>query len=464
MSRFDGPSFVSRARRGAALALALVLGATTAGAQQQEPPRTYIRDAEVEQLLREYLNPLLKVANQPAGAVKLAIVQDRSFNAFISNGRRMTLFTGAIIDAQTPNELIGVMAHETGHISGGHLARLAQEMPKAQAIAILGSLLGVGALVGASRANVGISGTAPGGLLMGGTELAMRSLLAYQRTEEAAADRAAITFLNATRQSGLGMVNTLKRFAEQQMFLASRIDKYLLSHPLATDRIAAIETVAKESPYYEAKDPPALALRHNLARAKLVAFTARQEEVNRRYPASDTSLPARYARAIVAHRFARGSEAQALLDGLIAAQPGNPYFWELKGQNLLEAGQAQAALGPLQKAAGLAPGQPLLRVLLGHALIGTNLPANIDRAIKELTVAIQRDPEVLEAYVYLAQAYEKRGRSAEAELTTAESYFMAGAYPQAQMLAKRAQTKLQPGTPLWRRADEIATHKASNKG
>ncbi len=463
MGRFACQQVIRRAVTGAAIGLVCVLAAPPP-AVAQEARRTYIRDAETEDLLRDYLDPILRAARQPPAAVKLALVQDRAFNAFVANGRRMMVFLGAIIDAQTPNELTGVLAHETGHISGGHLARLSQELPKAQAIAVLGSLLGVGALVGASRGNVGVQGTAPGGLIMGGSELAMRSLLAFQRTEETAADRAAMAFLQATKQSGKGMVDTLKRFAEQQMFLASRVDRYLLSHPLAADRIAAIEAVAKESPYYEAKDPPALVLRHNLVRAKLVAFTGKADEVSRRYPATDTSLPARYARAIAAHRFSRGGNAQAMIDALIAAQPRNPYFWELKGQNLLENAQAAAAVGPLRKAVSLAPGQPLLRVLLGHALIGTGTPANLDAAIKELTVAKQRDPEVLEAYVFLAQAHERRGNSAEAELVTAEGYFIAGAHAEAQRLAKRAQTKFPPGSINWRRADDIATFKAANKG
>lgn len=455
-------------RRAATAALALVLGisgALSPVAAQESGRKTYIRDAEVEQLLRDYLNPILRAAKQPTGAVPLALVDDRSYNAYVSNGRRMTLHTGAIIESTSPNQLIGVLAHETGHIAGGHLARLSQELPKAQAIAILGTLLGAGAMVGSSRnSNIGVHGSAPGGLLMSGPELAMRSLLAYQRTEEQAADRAAITFLTATRQSGKGMVETFERMASQQMFLASRIDKYLLSHPLATDRISAIETVARQSPYYDTADPPALVLRHNLTRAKLVAFTGRGEEISRRYPASDSSLPARYARAIQAHRFSRGSEAQGLIDGLIASQPGNPYFWELKGQNLLESGQAGAAVGPLRKAVGLAPNQPLLRVLLGHALTSTNVPANVDQAIKELRVAIQRDPEVLEAYLYLAQAYEKRGRTGDAQLVTAESYAMAGAFEEAALLAKRAQTNFPPGSAEWRKAEDIITHKSKDKG
>jgi len=454
------PGFFRILCRGAGLAgatLALVLTSLPASAQRKV---SIIRDAEVEQLLRDYLNPILRVAGQPTSAIKLALVDDRSFNAFVSAGRRMTIHTGAIIDAENPNQLVGVLAHETGHISGGHLARLSLELPRATAIAVLGSLLGAGAMIGATRGNhIGVGGNAPMGAILAGPDMAMRSLLAYQRTEEQAADRAAITFLTATKQSGKGMVDTFRRFADQQMFLASRIDKYLLSHPLAKDRIAAVEEVAKASPYYSASDPAPLTLRHNLVRAKLIGFTARGEEINRRYPASDTSLPARYARAIAAHRFSRGGDAQSLIDGLIASQPGNAYFWELKGQNLLESGQATAALGPLRKAVGLGSGQPLLKVLYGHALISTGMPANLDLAIKELSDAIKRDPEVLEGYLYLAQAYERKGRTADAELTVAQSYFMAGAYDEAIRIAKRAQSRFEPGSVGWRKADDIASFK-----
>ena len=458
---FRMPRTLSRALIATAMSATMALHAAPAHAQQSR--QTVIRDAEVEQLIREYLNPILRVAGQPVGSVKLTLVDDRSFNAMVSPGRRMTIHTGAIIDAETPNQLIGVIAHETGHISGGHLARLSLELPRATAIAVLGTLLGAGAAIGATRnSNVGIGGNAPMGMVLAGPELAMRSLLSYMRTEEQAADRAAITFLNATGQSGKGMVDTFRRFADQQMFLASRVDKYLLSHPLARDRIAAIEEVAKASPHYGATDPAPLVLRHHLVRAKLIGFTGRGEEINRRYPASDTSLPARYARAIAAHRFARGGDAQSQIDSLIASQPANPYFWELKGQNLLESARGDAAIPPLRKAVSLAPGQPLLRVLYGHALMSTNSPANLDLAIKELSTAIQRDPEVLEGYLYLAQAYEKKGRTADAELTIAQSYFKAGAYEEAVRIAKRAQSKFEPGSVGWRKADDIASYKKSD--
>jgi predicted Zn-dependent protease len=446
-----------------ATTVALSMAAQSLPARAQQGRQTVIRDAEVEALIRDYLNPILRVAGQPLSAVKLTLIDDRSFNAMVSQGRRMTIHTGAIIDAETPNQLIGVIAHETGHISGGHLARLSLEMPRAAAIAVLGTLLGAGAAIGATRnSNVGLGGAAPMGMILTGSELATRSLLSYMRTEEQAADRAAISFLNATRQSGKGMVDTFRRFADQQMFLASRVDKYLLSHPLARDRIAAIDEVAKASPHYGATDPAPLVLRHNLVRAKLIAFTGRGEEVSRRYPASDASLPARYARAIAAHRFSRGGDAQSMIDGLIATQPNNPYFWELKGQNLLESARGDAAIPPLRKAVSLAPNQPLLRVLYGHALMSTGSAANIDLAIKELSTAIQRDPEVLEGYLYLAQAYEKKGRTADAELTIAQSYFMAGAYEEAVRIAKRAQSKFQPGSVGWRKADDIASYKKSD--
>jgi len=448
------------------LAACVVMAALLSPAEAQRQRLNYIRDAEIEQLLKDYLNPILRAAGQPPTAVRLMLVGDRSFNAFVSNGRRMTIYAGAIIDSATPNQLIGVLAHEAGHIAGGHLARLSQELPRAQAIAAIGTLLGAGALVGVatSRNTIGVSGAAPMGILSAGSELAMRSLLSYQRTEEAAADRAAVNYLTATKQSAKGMLEAFRRLAEQQMFLASRVDKYLLSHPLATERLAAIDAAARESPYFEAKDPPALVQRHELTRAKLIAFLGRQDEIMRRYPPADASLGARYARAIYAHRFSRGGDAQAQIDALIKAQPNNAYFWELKGQNLLESAQAGAAIAPLRKAVTLAPGQPLLRVILGHALMSSGVPANVQQAITELTVAIQRDPEVYEAYVYLAQAYEKAGRTADAELTVAESYFFAGAYEEARLIAKRAQAKFPPGSPGWRRADDIVSFHTDKKG
>ena len=447
-------------RRSAARLLTLVLASSllAPGSARAQTAQTFrfIRDAETEQLLRDYATPIFRAAGIREAVTKVVLIDDRAFNAFVADGKHIFINTGAIMEAGTPNEIIGVLAHESGHIVGGHLARSRQELLKAQLLAGLGTILGVGAAVGASgqKSQIGASGVGVGGLMLGGSELGRRSLLAYQRSEEQAADQAAVKFLNATGQSANGMLVTFQRFANDLLFKKG-VDPYLQSHPLAPERIASLENVAHLSPSFDKKDAPALQARHDLVRAKLFGFTGRADEVARRYPASDGSLPARYARAIAAYRFGRIAEAQALIDELIRAQPANPYFSELKGQALLENGRAVEAVAPLRRAVQLSGGSPIIRILLGHALVATEQPRNLDEALSTLQQAVQRDPDATEGHRFLAQAYAGKGNEGMANLTTAQASYAAGAYDEAVRQAKRAQASLAPNSPGWIKAEDI---------
>jgi predicted Zn-dependent protease len=430
----------SMMRRVAVFALAGMMALPPLPSQAQQGPRlSFIRDAEIEQLLREYLDPLLGAAGLRKGFIRVVLVADRSFNAFVADGKRVFINTGAIMDSTTPNQVIGILAHETGHIAGGHLARLRQELEKAQAIAIIGTILGAGAVIGGARSGqVGTDGVGTFGALLGGSEIARRSLLAYQRGEEQAADRAAVQYLNATGQSTKGMLETFERLANDMLFSASRIDKYQVSHPLPQERVAALRELAPTSPHFNKKDPPERQARHDMMRAKLFAFTGGAAEVGRRYPAYDKSLAAQYARAIVEYRFGRPDDAQRMIDALISTQPKNPYFHELKGQALLEAGRASEAVPPLRRAVALAPNQPLIRTLLGHALVSTDMPAAVAEAIRELDNATSRDPDNYEGFRYLAQAYARTGDEGNAALASARSALVIGELQEARRLARRA--------------------------
>ncbi|MFN3483080.1 MAG: M48 family metalloprotease [Rhabdaerophilum calidifontis] len=436
-------------------AAVLVASLGPAGAQQRR--MSFIRDAEIEQLLRDYLDPLLGAAGLRKGFVRVVLVADRSFNAFVADGKRVFVNTGAIMDSTTPNQLIGVLAHETGHIAGGHLARLRAEIDKATAIAIIGTLLGGAALIGSARSGqVGTTPTGAYGALTAGPELARRSLLAYQRGEEQAADRAAITFLERTQQSPRGMLETFERMAGDSLFAASRMDRYLVSHPLPQERVAGLREVATKSPFFAAKDPPTRQARHDMIRAKLFAFTGDAGEISRRYPARDTSLAARYARAIIDYRFGRPDAALRAIDALIAEQPRNPYFWELKGQALLEAGRAAEAVAPLRRAVAIAPNQPLIRTMLGHALLAQGTPQSLDEAVRELTNATARDPDNYEGFRYLSQAHARRGDEGNAALAAAREALVIGQVQDARRFASRAMPLLQPGSPAYLAARDIA--------
>ncbi|OYX89408.1 MAG: peptidase, partial [Azorhizobium sp. 32-67-21] len=300
--------------KGLARTLAIVAAVAMplhAASAQGKPRPKVIRDAEIENLLRDYARPILKVAGLAKQNVEVTIIGDRSFNAFVADGKRIFINAGALLDAETPNQVIGVLAHETGHLAGGHLARMRQQVAGAQTMAVVAMLLaGAGVAAGAAS---GVGGSSLGGAAAGAItapqEMIRRSLLTYQRGEESAADRSAVKYLTETHQSAKGMIETFERFESEQLFISQRIDPYLLNHPMARERIAALEQLAKASPYYNTKDPPALQVRHDMMRAKLVGFMERPDVVYRKYPLSNTSLPAQYARAISAYRFGNMTDA-----------------------------------------------------------------------------------------------------------------------------------------------------------
>ena len=433
-----------------------------ARAQSPDPARglPMIRDAEIEQLLREYTQPILRAAGVAQQNIRVVIVNERGFNAFVIDAKRIFVNAGALMESTTPNQIIGVLAHETGHIAGGHLSKLRTELANAQTAAILATLIGVGAMVGAARSGPSAVGGNPGMVAMVAPQMMiMRSLLSYQRQQEEQADRAGVKFLTATGQSPKGMYETFKRFADQALFASQYADPYVQSHPMATERIAALEGFAKSSPYWDKKDSPDLQLRHDLMRAKLSGFMERPDTVARRYPPTDQSLAARYARAISAYKHKDMRAALVQIDNLIQTQPQNPYFYELKGQALLEAGRGSEAVAPLRRAMALAPNPTLIQVMLGQALLSTNDPRLADDAVTNLRSAILRDPEISDGYAQLAMAYGRKGDLAQADLASAQAAFTRGDMGTARQLAIRAKGRFAVGTPGWVKADDIASTK-----
>ena len=257
----------------AAIVLGDFAGASRAVAQQGGGASLpIIRDAETEELLRDYTRPILKAAGLQNQKIEVVIINDRQFNAFVADGRRIFVNLGALTDSKTPNQIIGVLAHETGHIAGGHLARRREQLANMQTMAILAMLAGAGAMVAGARGNNNMGQAAPG-MLMAPQSMIQRTLLSYVRTQEESADRAGVKFLEATGQSPRGMVETFQRFANDSMFIQDQVDPYLQSHPMPRERIMNLEHLAQQSPYFNKKDPPELQLRHDMMRAKLFAFS-----------------------------------------------------------------------------------------------------------------------------------------------------------------------------------------------
>jgi predicted Zn-dependent protease len=441
-------------------AAAMAIGPLPARAQEDKGPKL-LRDTEIEQLLRDYSRPILRVAGLEQQNIQVVIINDSTFNAFVADGHRIFVNYGALMQSQTPNQLIGVLAHETGHLAGGHLAKFREELARAQTGMIVAMLLGVGAMVAGSRSGSASNGIGQiGAAAVSGPQAVLQgSLLAYQRQQEENADRAGVKFLNATHQSAKGMYDTFKRFSDDSLFTAHGADPYMQSHPMPAERVAALEELAKSSPYWNTKDDAALQLRHDLMRAKTAGFMEQQDTVMRRYPPSNDSLPARYARAIATYLHGDLHTAIVQIDGLIQAQPNNPYFHELRGQALLEGGRPADAVAPLRRAVQLSNNAPLIEMLLGQALVATDNKAYTDEAITILRAAVARETEAPLGYSQLAMAYGRKGELAEADLASAQAAYLRGDNKTARDLASRAKTRFAVGTPGWVKADDIVAAK-----
>jgi len=444
----------------AAVALQVAIASPRPAHAQSVP---VVRDAEIEALMRDYARPILKAAGLTSSNVEVVLINDPSFNAFVT-GRRIFFHTGALLQAETPNEIIGVMAHEAGHLAGGHQERLHERLRSFQTIAIVGALLGMGiGVAGAAGGSDGI-GQVGAGIAAGAPEMARRGLLAYQRTEEITADRSAIAYLEATGQSPKGMLKTFERFAGSLALAGVKVDPYQVSHPMPRERIGNLETVAKKSPYYERTDPPALQTRHDMMRAKIAAYTQGQAAVQRLFRANPRSFPALYGDAIVTYLYGSPDAALKKADALLKTQPRNPYLHELRGDILIKANRAGEAANAYASAVAYDPAKSgMLRIGYGQALLATGKPDAIRKAVAELRAGLDKDPEYITGYRYLAQAYGLTGDIGLAEMTSAEGHYHSGQYREAKIFAARAQQKLKQGSPAWVRAQDIINFKPPRK-
>ncbi len=415
-----------------------------------------IRDAETEALIADYTAPIFRAAGVTSNNIKVHLVDDASFNAFVVDGRNMFINTGAILQSETPNQLIGVIAHETGHITGGHVTKLRQQIAKMQTAALMLQALSLGAIIGGAASGSQDTAQAGSAMMLGGQQVLIRSILSYRRELESAADRAGVDFLTKSHQSPAGMLKTFRALMDQSAS-SFKIDPYIQTHPVPAERIAQLQEIAEGSPYFNAKNSPQLQLRHDLVKAKIVAYTYKNnpQRIMRQY--AGDGLPARYARAIVKF-FTGGYKAAApALDELIAAQPQNPWFYELKGTFLMESGNAKDAVAPFRKAVALVPKSGFMRIELAQAMLESDGSAS--DALKLLGPALVDEEQSWLGYRLKSQAYAKLGRYPEAELASALSSFHKGDFKMAKQQAERAKDGLPQGTPGWVKADDIVNFK-----
>ena len=427
--------------------LALSFAATARPALAQQ----ILRDAETEALLRDMSRPLIEAAGLQPENVRIVIIGDRSINAFTAGGQIVYLNSGLFTRAENVNEVQGVIAHELGHIAGGHVLRQQQGVQQATGIMILSLLLGAAAIA----AGGGEAGMAA---IMAGQQAAMGRYLAFSRDQENAADQAGATFLSRAGISGRGSIAFFRRLEnlEYRMIAPDQADRYAQTHPLSGERITRLEERYRADPAWDRPTDPALEERFQRVRAKLSGYVDDARQVLLRYPPGNNSIPARYARAYAYHRSAHPEEANAEADALLQARPHDPYFLELKGQILLEGGHPQEALATLREAVSIVPNQPLIAALLGHALISTEDPANFEEAKRVLRLAVARDNDNPFAWYQLGIVYDREGDEARAALATAERYNLEGNPTLALPNAEQAMMGIPVGTPDWLRAQDIA--------
>ncbi len=425
------------------------------GAQAQQV--SLIRDAETEALIADYTAPIFKAAGVASNNIKVHLINDTSFNAFVIDGRNMFINTGAILQSDTPNQLIGVIAHETGHITGGHITALRQQIARMETAALMLQVLSLDAMVGGAFSGNGSASEGGAAMMLGGQQIIMRSILSYRRAQESSADQAGVDYLNKSHQSPAGMLKTFRYFADQSVGITN-IDPYIQTHPVPRERIAQLEAIAQRSPYFDQKDPPQLQLRHDLVRAKIAAYTYENnpQRVLRQYPGDD--LPARYARAIVKFHAGGYAAAAPVLAELIAAMPQNPWFYELKATFLMESGNAKDAVEPFRKAVALAPRSGFMRIELAQAMLESG-SGSADEALKLLRAALIDEDQSYLGYRLESQAYAKLKRFPEADLAAALASFHQGDVKSAKALAERAKNGLAPGSPGWVKAEDIMNFK-----
>jgi predicted Zn-dependent protease len=399
-------------------------------------------------MLRSYEAPLAKAAGLDPAAVKLYLVGDTGVNAFVAEGQNMFVLSGIILYVKTPNELIGVMAHETGHIKAGHLSRDTEAMNHAMVPMLLSLILAVAVAIAGG-------GAAAGGIMQAGQAIAEDQFNAFSRVQEATADQIALQLLNATHQSPMGIYDTFVRFAAEEAQSAHKIDPYAVDHPVGQGRVAYLEAGVEASPYRDIKDPPQVTHTFEMVQAKLAGFALPIQEALNRYPVTDTSEPARYARAMIYLRRPNLTGALDEINSLIKDEPNNPYFYEVLGQIYLSMAKPNLAIPAYQKSVDLRPGAPQLRLGLATAELATDDAALADAALKNLRAASLVENDDVFTWYETAQAYSNLHNEPMANLATAEAYYAAGSTKQAGIFAMRAQRGLQQGTADWERAGDI---------
>jgi predicted Zn-dependent protease len=442
-------SLLSRLARLLMVALVLATSAWQPAAAQ-EADASILRDSETELLFRDVSKPLIQAAGLDPGSVRVVLLNDREINAFVATGQTVYIQSGLIQAADNVNELQGVIAHELGHVAGGHSIRLQEGAKQATGITIATLVLGALAIA------AGAGGDAGMGIIAAGQQAAMGKFLSFSRTQESSADQAGASYLSKSGISGKGMLSFFSKLQNQEFRLAIyATDSYDRTHPLSSERNQALSQLFQNDPSWNKPIDSALEARFERVKAKLMGFVDPKHAVIK-YPESNQTVPAHYARAYAYHVGGYPDKALSEADALLQTDAHDPFFLELKGQILLESGKPKEAIAPLREATERSADMPLIAGMLGHALVATEDAKNFTEAKQVLKAAVNRDNENPFAWYQLGIIYDREGDLGRAALATAERSNLEGQNKIALASAQTAMKAIPSGTPDWLRAQDIA--------
>lgn len=411
-----------------------------------------IRDTEIEETFKEWSEPILDAARVDPGSVNIILVQSPQINAFVAGGANIFFYTGLLQKTDGPGEILGVFAHELGHITGSHLIAGREAMKRASYESILGVVLGIGAAILS-----GDSGAAAAGV-SGGSTIAGRRFLAHTRINESSADQAALSFFETAKFNPEGLGTFLEKLQGEELLPSSRQSEYVRTHPLTRDRINAVEARADKSLYQDAAFPAHWYEQHARMKAKLIGFIS-PGQVAWTYDDRDMSIAAQYARAIAAYRENRTDEAVSRIDALIAEEPDNPYFYELKGQMLVDFSRIEDAIPAYRRSIEIKPDAALLRVALAHALIESgNDQARLKEATENLERALSDEGRSARIRRLLATAYGRMGQEDLAKVNLAEEAVLQRRYGYAKQQAASVLTNAPKDSRAWLKAKDVLEH------
>ena len=417
--------------------------------QSATTAQNIIRDTEIERVIDSYAEPIIRSSNLDPKTITIRIIADNSLNAFVTSGNRMYLNTGTILASDSYQEIVGIIAHEVGHIVGGHTVTFTDQMQTALNTTLLTSLLGVAAGIASGNSDLGMA------LALGGQGTAQRQMLAFSRGQESAADQFALKALDKSKQSASGLIDFFKKISGQELLVTDRQDPYVRTHPLTSTRISVIQNHLNNSKYKDIRPNEDLEEKHRLIKAKIFSFLRPLKLSIQKYPETDMSIEAIYARSIAFYRRGNLDKSIPLIDYLIETKPNNPYFWELKGQMLFENGYLAEAIKSYSMAIKLSPFSPLIRIAQAHAMVETGKREYSNQIQNLLSVALQTEPRNVFAWDLSAKSYAISGQNALSAYAASEKAILIGDLENTFRYVMKAENEIKKGSPVWLRLQDI---------